>query len=402
MSTTEGVPRSEPGSIVIAVVAGEESGDALGAPLMRALRGSLPPGRIAFIGVGGHAMQGEGLESLFPLSDVAVMGFSAVIARLPLLLRRISEAAAAIIAAKPDVLVIIDSPDFTHRVARRVRAKLSKLPIIDYVSPSIWAWRPGRARAMRRYVDHVLALLPFEPDAHRRYGGPECTYVGHPLSQRLGDFTPAADDLAEREASPPTLLVLPGSRRTEISRLLPVFGAALAELAARQPVKIVLPAVSWLADEIAARTRAWPVVPRIISGELEKLSAFRRARLALAASGTVSLELALAGVPMIGAYKVGALEIRILRALVTSPYILLPNLILGEMAIPELIQADCNPLAIAAALRPLLQDTPERRAQLMALERVRARVAVPGETPAARAAEIVTRALAQRRCASGV
>jgi len=393
MSATPGTPEAPTGTPLIAIVAGEESGDALGAPLMRALRDALSPREVAFLGVGGHAMEGEGLRSVFPLSDIAVMGFSAVIARLPLLMRRIGETEAAIVAEKPDVLVIIDSPDFTHRVARRVRAKLPRLPVVDYVSPSIWAWRPGRARAMRRYVDHVLALLPFEPDAHRRLGGPSCTYVGHPLSQRLGDFTPDADEQAAREASPPIMLVLPGSRRTEIRRLLPVFGETVANLNALRPIRPILPAVSWLASEIAEQTHAWPVVPEIVTGEAAKLSAFRRARLALAASGTVTLELGLAGVPMVAAYKVGAIESLVLRALITAPFVLLPNLILGELAVPELIQGACSAQALTAALLPLLDDTPARRAQLAALSLVRERVAVSGETPAMRAARVVAEAL---------
>jgi lipid-A-disaccharide synthase len=306
-----------------------------------------------------------------------------------LLLRRIADAARAIVAAKPDALVIIDSPDFTHRVARRVRRKLPKLPVVDYVSPTVWAWRPGRARTMRHYVDHVLALLPFEPQAHARLGGPHCTYVGHPLSQRLEDFTPSAEERARREAAPPILLVLPGSRRTEVSRLMPAFGAAVAELHRVRPFQLVIPAVDWLADEIAGCTRSWPVAPEIVTDEKAKLTAFRRARAALAASGTVSLELALAGVPMVGAYKVGNLEISLLRALVTAPLVLLPNLILGKMAIPELIQEACTPQALASALGPLLDDTPQRQTQLQALELVRSHIAAPGETPAMRAAKVV-------------
>jgi lipid-A-disaccharide synthase len=389
MSAASAQPGAIRRGLVIALVAGEASGDALGAPLMRVLKEALAARSVSFIGVGGEAMRGEGLASLFPLSDVAVMGFSAVIARLPLLMRRIGVAARAIVAARPDVLIIIDSPDFTHRVARRVRRKLRTLPVIDYVSPTVWAWRPGRARAMRRYVDHVLALLPFEPQAHRRLGGPDCTYVGHPLSQRLDDFTPSPEERARRDASPPMLVVLPGSRRTEASRLLPVFGAALAALRQERPFELVLPAVPWLADEIAERTRSWPVAPKIVIGEEAKLTAFRQARAALAASGTVSLELGLAGVPMVGAYKVGAIEIRLLRALVTAPLVLLPNLLLGEMAVPELIQGACTPQALASALRPLLDDTPQRQAQLEALELMRSRIAVPGETPALRAAKVV-------------
>jgi lipid-A-disaccharide synthase len=380
-------------ALVIAIVAGEASGDALGAPLMRALREALLPRKLAFMGVGGEAMKGEGLESIFSLSDVSVMGFSAVLARLPTILRRIRETAASIVAANPDALVIIDSPDFTHRVARRVRAKLPRLPVIDYVSPSVWAWRPGRARTMRRYVDHVLALLPFEPDAHRRLNGPSCTYVGHPLSQRLAEFTPDAEEREARQASPPVMLVLPGSRRMEIGRLLPVFGEAVASINALHPIRPLLPTMDWLEAEIVARTRNWPVAPQVVTGEAARLSAFRRARAALAASGTVTLELALSGVPMVAAYKVGALEIRILRALVTAPFVLLPNLILGERAVPELIQEACTAPALTAALSPLLDDTPVRRLQLAALERVRERIALNGDTPAQRAARVVAKEL---------
>ena len=376
-------------ALVIAIVAGESSGDALGAPLMRALRVELSPRKVSFVGVGGSAMEGEGLRSLFPLSDIAVMGFSAVIARLPLILRRIRDTAALILATKPDALVIIDSPDFTHRVARRVRAKLPDLPVIDYVSPSVWAWRPGRARAMRTYVDHVLALLPFEPEAHRRLGGPRCTYVGHPLSQRLDDFEPSADEERARATSPPTLLVLPGSRRMEIERLLPVFGETIARLNALRPIRPVLPVVKGLEAQILAHTSRWMVTPEIVTGEAAKLSAFRRARAALAASGTVTLELALAGVPMVAAYKVGGLEFLILRNLVTAPFVLLPNLVLGEPAVPELIQHACTCEALTSALLALLDETVERRTQLAALARVRSRVRVSGANPAEKAARVV-------------
>ena len=177
--------------LTIWIVSGEESGDQLGAKLMRALKTRLGADRVRFGGVGGHAMAKEGLTSLFPLEDIAVMGFSAVIARLPTILKRIRFTADAIVAARPDMLIIIDSPDFTHRVAKAVRQRAPQIPIVDYVSPSVWAWRPGRAPKMRAYVDHLLALLPFEPEAHRRLGGPPTTYVGHPLIERLDEIRPA-------------------------------------------------------------------------------------------------------------------------------------------------------------------------------------------------------------------
>lgn len=373
----------------VAIVAGEHSGDQLGFKLMRALRDAVGGG-ISFQGVGGERMEAEGLRSLFPISDIAVMGFVPVIRRLPLILRRIRETADAVLLGKSDVLIIIDSPDFTHRVAKRVRARRPDLPIVDYVSPSVWAWRPGRAPAMRRYVDHLLALLPFEPAAHERLGGPPCTYVGHPLIERLDELRPDAREAARRNESPPVVLVLPGSRRAEISRLSDDFGAALGLVVSQgRPVDLVLPAVDHLAAEIEARVASWPVKPRLVRGEAAKLAAFREARAALAASGTVTLELALAGVPMVVAYKVAPFEIW-LKYVVKVPSIVLPNLILGERVVPEFIQHDCTPQRLAEALGPLLADGPERNTQRAAYDRLdRLMRPADDEEPSRRAARIV-------------
>src|SRR5437588_6839676 len=213
----------------IFLIATEESGDRLGAGLMKVLRQRLG-GAVKFEGVGGQSMAREGLASLFPIERLSVMGRAAVVKQFPMILRHIRETADAVTQASPDILVIIDSPDFTHRVARRVRARDPAIPIIDYVSPSVWAWRPGRARAMVRYVDHVLALLPFEPEAYRRLRGPPCSYVGHPLTEQLATLRPNAPEQARRDAAPPVLLVLPGSRRSEIRHHMEVFGAALGLL----------------------------------------------------------------------------------------------------------------------------------------------------------------------------
>ena len=199
----------------IFMVATEESGDRLGASLMKVLRQRLG-GAVRFEGVGGRGMARQGLVSLFPIEELSIIGFSAVVRRLPTILQHIRETADAVLETAPDILVIIDSPDFTHRVARRVRAKDAAIPIIDYVSPSVWAWRPGRARAMRGYVDHVLALLPFEPEAHSKLGGPPCSYVGHPLIEQIDTLRPGPEERERRDAQPPVLLVLPGSRRSEI------------------------------------------------------------------------------------------------------------------------------------------------------------------------------------------
>lgn len=374
--------------LTIAVVAGEGSGDQLGAKLMQALvREAARP--ITFVGVGGSLMAAEGLTSVFPVSDIAVMGLVSVFRRLPAILRRIREAGDAVVAAQPDLLIVIDSPDFTHRVAKRVRARRPGLPIVDYVSPSVWAWRPGRARKMRTYVDHLMALLPFEPAAHRRLGGPPCTYVGHPLVERLDDLRPNHAEQVRRAAAPPTVVVLPGSRRAEVAHHCEVFGAALGLVVQRLgPLELVLPAVDHLADDIASRVASWPIAPRIVRGEAAKLAAFREARVALAVSGTVTLELALAQVPTVVAYKVSPWESWI-RYVVNVPSIVLSNLVLGANAVPEFIQEAATPERLADALGTLLQDGPIRQAQLDALATLDGLMRLDGaEPPSRRAARI--------------
>jgi lipid-A-disaccharide synthase len=372
------------------LIAGEDSGDQLGAGLIRALRALKPD--VSFAGVGGQAMTRQGLRPLFPISDIAVMGVLPVIAHLPVLLKRISETAEAVLRTEPDVLVIIDSPDFTHRVAQRVRARRPHLPIVDYVSPTVWAWRPGRAVKMRGYIDHVLALLPFEPAALQRLNGPACTYSGHPLIERLDVLTPNAEEARARESEPPLVLVLPGSRRSEIARLLGDFGDALALIRARYgPIDAVLPAVPHLESLIRQSCAAWPVPPRILVTEEEKFAAFRRARAALAASGTVTLELALAGVPQCVAYKVSWAE-SLLKYLIRVPSIVLPNLILGTNDVPEFLQEACTPEKLAVAMLDILRPGPRRDAQLQAFRRLAGMMRLSdGEDPAMRAAKIVLR-----------
>lgn len=371
------------------VVAGEESGDRLGAALIAALR-HRTQGRVRISGVGGGQMAALGVPSLFPLGDLAIIGFAAIPARLPKILARIRETADAVIAARPDVLVIIDSPDFTHRVARRVRARAPGIPIVDYVCPSVWAWRPGRAKTMRAYVDHVLALLPFEPDALRRLGGPPSTYVGHPLIERIGDLRPGAAEADRRLTEPARLLVLPGSRSGEIRRMAPVFGAALGLLAQRgDALEVIVPAVTRLEPAVRQAVAAWPVPVRVITDANEKYAAFRSARAALSKSGTSTLELALAGIPMVAAYKVSLLEEVVGRALIKVNTVILANLVLGETVVPEFLQGDCTPERLAAALQPLLTNTPERRRQLSAFARLDAVMGIGAAAPSDRAAELV-------------
>jgi lipid-A-disaccharide synthase len=378
----------------IYLVAAEESGDALGAALVRALR-SDTGGALVLAGVGGRAMAAEGVVSPFPTDDLAIVGVSAIPARLRLILRRIRETADAVIAARPDALVIIDSPDFTHRVARRVRARAPSIPIVDYVSPTVWAWRSGRARAMRAYVDCVLAILPFEPAAHQRLGGPPCVYVGHPLIERLSDLRPNPREAERRRSSPPLVLVLPGSRSSEIRLLLAVFGEAIANLHARVgDIELVLPTMPHLAARVGAGVANWAVKPRIVTEPAEKWAAFRNARAALAASGTVTLELALAGVPTVAAYRLTLVEeiiARVARIKQRLASIILANLVLGENIVPELLQHDCTPERLAAALAPLLSDTPEWRRQIGAFARLDSIMALD-TLPSARAAAVVLEA----------
>lgn len=373
----------------IFLVAGEESGDLLGAALIAALK-TATDGGVRVSGVGGTQMAAQGVASLYPLGDLAIIGFASVPARLPTIVKRIRETADAVIAAKTDVLVIIDSPDFTHRVARRVRARAPQIPIVDYVCPSVWAWRPGRAKAMRAYVDRVLALLPFEPDALRLLDGPPATYVGHPLMERLGALRPNPAEAARRLAAPPLLLVLPGSRSGELKRMAAVFGAAVGEAAKRAgPLEVVVPAVPGLSDAVRSAVAAWPVPARVVTDPAEKQAAFRRARAALTKSGTSTLELALAGIPMVAAYKVSLVEELVARALIKLSTVILANLVLGEAVVPEFLQRDCTADRLAAALLPLLADTPARHRQTAAFGRLDGIMGLGPGTPSARAAAAV-------------
>jgi lipid-A-disaccharide synthase len=373
------------------IVAGEHSGDALGAKLMAALNAK-HPGTIRYLGVGGPGMAREGLASLFPLDDVAVMGPVAILPRLPRLLNRVSAAVAAALEAEPDAVVIIDSPEFTHPIARRIRRKRPDIPIINYVSPSVWAWRPGRARKMRAYVDHVLAHWPFEPAAHQRLGGPPCTFIGHALIERhawIAALDPAP--LAERLGlvrDRPVLVILPGSRSSEVARLMQPFGEAIARLLAGGEIELLMPMVPSVQRIVDRHLHAWPKRPHLIEGEEDKFRAFKLAQAALAASGTVTLELALTGTPMVVAYKVDALIAPVLRRLIVAPSIVLANLVLGENAFPEFAQEKCTGANLASALAPLLQESEARSRQLAALRRIPPALHVD-KPPSEAAADIV-------------
>ena len=381
----------------IFLIATEESGDRLGANLMKVLRQRLGDA-VRFEGVGGRAMAREGLMSLFPIEELSIIGLAAVVKELPKILGLIKETAAVVTEVSPDILVIIDSPDFTHRVARRVRAKDPAIPIVNYVSPSVWAWRPGRARAMLKYVDHVLALLPFEPEAYRRLRGPPCTYVGHPLTEQLSALRPNPDEAARRAESPPVLLVLPGSRRSEIRHHMAVFGQAVARLQQEGVAfELVLPTMPHLQEAIVDAVKGWPVQPQVVIGEQEKRAAFRIAHAALAKSGTVTLELALSGVPMVTAYRTGSVEAWILRRAIKVNSVILANLVIGENVVPEFLQEDCTPEKLAQALHEVLGDSELRRKQVEAFAKIDSIMSTGNQPPSARAADIVLATMWQGR-----
>lgn len=378
----------EPGPLRIAIVVGEQSGDNLGADLVAALK-SARGDDLELVGVGGAGLQAHGLQSLFDPGEIALMGFTAVIARLPRLIGLINRTARAIIAAKPDCLVIIDSPDFTHRVARRVKRALPDLPVINYVCPSVWAWRPGRAATMRGYVDHILALLPFEPEAVARLGGPPCSYVGHPLAASAKTAAAReAQEARQRDRGRPSLLLLPGSRRGEVSRLLAPFGETVDVLSEREGQwTVTIPTVPRTEALVREASAGWAIVPQILTSPQDKWRAFGEADAALAASGTVLLELALAGVPVISTYKTDLLA-RLAVPFITAWSAALPNLVAGYPAVPEFYNEQVRPPLLARALERLAGDTPERIAQLSAFGHIRAAMAT-SKPSGTLAAEIV-------------
>ena len=294
-------------------------------------------------------------------------------------------------------MILIDSPDFNQRIAKRIRRALPHLPIVKYVSPTVWVWRPGRARKLKPLVDHILALFPFEPAVHKKLGGPPTSYVGHPLLERLRELRPSDTDAQAREREPPLVLVLPGSRPMEISRLAASFGEAIGIVAKSRQINLVLPTLPSRLEEINAAIETWPVKPRVVTTEFEKYAAFRRARAALAASGTVTLELALAHVPMVAAYKVPRWEEWIVRLLTSVRSAILPNIVLDEDVVPQIMQGAATGKNLAAALGPLLADTAERRRQLDAFNRLDEIFATGDEEPSAKAARIVLEVIDSKR-----
>jgi lipid-A-disaccharide synthase len=382
--------------IRVFLIAGEASGDKLGAALMAGLK-SLTD--VEFAGVGGPLMQSEGMESNFPMDELSVMGIAEILPKYRHLKRRIAETAQAVLDAQPDVLITIDSPDFCLRVARLVKDQ-SNIRTVHYVAPTVWAWRSGRAAKMAKMIDHVLALFPFEPP-YMEAAGMTCDFVGHPVVAE--PVANAAQAQAFRDAhgldDAPLLMVLPGSRRGEVSRLTPIFGATLrGVLAARPDLRLVIPTTANVTDLVREQVKNWPVQPIILSPHgltkdaylAQKAACFAAADAALAASGTVSLELAATDTPMVIAYDMNWLSRQIIRRMLKVDTVTLVNLVSDARAVPEFIGADCQPDKIAQGVLNVLENP---RAQLDAMRLTMERLGRGGEAPGLRAAKAVLRGL---------
>ncbi|MGO4907800.1 lipid-A-disaccharide synthase [Pseudorhodobacter sp. W20_MBD10_FR17] len=365
------------------LIAGEPSGDKLGAALMAALKTLLP--NPEFSGIGGPLMQAQGLTSLFPMEELSIMGIAEILPKYCQLKARIAQTAAATLATNPDALITIDSPDFCLRVAKIVKSTQPNLKTIHYVAPSVWAWRPGRAAKMARYIDHVLALLPFEPPLMQA-AGMACDFVGHPV---------VAEPLAAKSPQPsPLILALPGSRRGEVARLAPVIGATLGAIKAVHPTaRVALPTLRGVSDLVRDLTQDWPIQPEIIEDLTEKRSAFANATVAIAASGTVSLELAANACPMVIAYRMNPITMWLMKRAALVDTVTLVNLVSETRHVPEFLGPDCRPETIAPALLALMQPGPARAAQLAAMEVTMLRLGKGGEAPGLRAARSVLAAI---------
>lgn len=375
---------------LVFLIAGEPSGDALGARLMAALK-RLTGGDVRFAGIGGERMAAEGLETLVPQSELALFGVFELLPQLPNVLRRMKETVAEILRRRPDVVVTIDSPGFNARVARKVREAAPDIPLVHYVAPTVWAWKPERAKSYAKLYDHLLAILPFEPPYFEREGLP-CTFVGHSVVESGAG---QGDGLCFRRTHglDPTarlLTLLPGSRAGEVRRLLPVFGATLGLLKRSHPNLVaVVPTVRTVRDHVAAGVADWPVRTILVEGEAARNDAYAAAEAALAASGTVALELALARLPAVIAYRLNPVTVALYRRLIKVKYVNLVNLMLDRMLVPELLQEDCRPDRLAEALGGLLDDPAARQAQIDGVAEVASWLGQGGTPPSERAARVV-------------
>ncbi len=374
----------------IMLVVGEPSGDRLGAQLMAALK-LLAPNRVTIVGVGGSAMAAEGLDSLFPLDATSVMGLREVVPRIPAILRRVREATDFALKTRPDLVVIIDSPDFTHRIARRLKRLSPSIRIANYAPPQVWAMRAYRAKRMARYIDAVLTLFPFEGEVFER-NGIKAYSVGYPVIERRSLMMGGDEFRRRRRIAPdaPLLAVLPGSRRNEIRFILPAFKDAV-RIAAREIAGLVcvLPTIGAVAPLVRKAALDWPTPVHVVEDDRDKFAAFDAADAALAASGTVVSELALAKTPMVVGYRLGWLTYHLVRPLIHVRHVALVNLVLGREAVPELLQQACSGAPLARALLALFNDAGVRARQMRDLEEAGRAFGIGQERPSLRAARAV-------------
>lgn len=383
---------------LIFLMAGEPSGDALGARLMAALKRETNGG-VRFAGVGGERMIAEGMRSQFPMEELSIMGLAEVLPRAPRIFRRVRETVAEITALRPDAVVSIDATGFCFRVEKRLKAAGLGIPLIHYVAPMVWAWRPWKAKLVAGFLDHLMTLLPFEPPYFEKEGLPT-TFVGHPVIEEGADKGDGPG-FRKRHGIPadvPLLAVLPGSRRIEVSRLLPVFAETLGILKREWPnLHAVVATVSTVADTVTAAARHWPVPTTVVRGVSEKFDAFAAANAALAASGTVSLELAIARCPMVIAYKVSHFTAFLIRHfLARIRFATIVNLLEGRAVIPELLQEHCNSAELATTVGQLLRDPDARRAQIEEAAPALRHLGVGSVLPSTRAARVILDVIAAR------
>ncbi len=381
----------------VLIIAGEPSGEVLGAELMHALRKQCPR-PIVFSGVGGVRMKQQGLYPLFPMSDIALMGVAEIAPRLPNIFKRMNMTARFVEQNQPDFVVLIDSPEFNLRLAKRIKRRCPNVPIALYVAPQVWASRPGRARKMSKFVDHIFALLPFEKPFFEAAGIP-CTIVGHPVIERKkqikgGDAFRARHEIS---SSAPIICLLPGSRLNEVTRLMPIFGEVAYRLREiYSDTQFVLPVVPHMTDIVAQQLETWRLQPHIVTGDADKFAAFDASTIAVAASGTVSLELALARVPTVIAYRVDPLTAFVARRIITSKYVNLVNLIVDAPAIPELLQEDCTADAVFTQADALLSSEEARQKQLAAMDEAMAGLGLGRDAPSIRAADAMLAAFIEK------
>ncbi|MBW4023719.1 MAG: lipid-A-disaccharide synthase [Proteobacteria bacterium] len=372
---------------LVYIVAGEASGDVLGARLMHAMRAQRPD--LAFAGIGGPRMAEEGLHSLFPMHELALMGLAEVLPKIRQLKRRMEETVADIAARRPGVVVTIDSPGFALRLLRRI-APLG-LRRVHYVAPQVWAWRESRVRHYPGLWDRLLCLLPFEPAFFAGHGL-AADFVGHPVLESGAETGDAARFRAAHGIAPEAMpvILMPGSRVTEINRLMPIFAETLRRLEARFPNLVpVMPIAAAIEPRVLAALDGWPRKPILVTDVVGKHDAFAAARVALTKSGTSTLELALAGVPMVVAYRVNPITAAIVRRVVKVSYAAMVNLLAGREVVPELIQQHCTPERLAAEVARLIETPVAAEAQRAAFAEVMEGLRPPQGLPSEAAAAAV-------------